>query len=127
MEGFCIVRTALMDTLWQQLQWIWIFLDGSYVLVHQHASGARCGEYRAIGKSHGGPPTKIHVAADAHGNPLCIEVTGGKAHDSQVAGQLIEQVDGENLIADKGYDSKEIRKKSSQQKYGSNNSEKIQQ
>lgn len=32
-------------------------------------------------------------------------------HDSQVAGQLIDQVDGENLIADKGYDSEEIREK----------------
>jgi transposase len=32
-------------------------------------------------------------------------------HDSQVAGKLIEQFDGENLLADKGYDSEEIREK----------------
>ena len=55
----------------------WIFIDGSYVRAHQHASGARRGEYCAIGTSRGGTTTKIHMAADAHGNPLCIEITGG--------------------------------------------------
>jgi transposase len=87
----------------------WIFIDGSYVRAHQHASGARSGELRAIGTSRGGPTTKIHMATDAHGNPLCIEITGGQVHDSQVAPLLIEQVEGESLIADKGYDSEEIR------------------
>ncbi len=86
-------------------------IDGSYVRAHQHASGARRGEYRAIGKSRGGPTTKIHMAADAHGNPLCFEVTGGQVHDSQVAGDLIDQFDGEHLLADKAYDSEEIREK----------------
>jgi transposase len=51
------------------------------------------------------------MAADAHGNPLCLEITGGQVHDSQVAPTLIDQVSGENLIADKGYDSEEIREK----------------
>lgn len=51
------------------------------------------------------------MATDAHGNPLSIEITGGQVHDSQVAATLIDQVQGENLIADKGYDSEEIRKK----------------
>jgi transposase len=90
----------------------WIFIDGSYVRVHQHGSGARRGEHRAIGTSRGGPTTKIHMATDAHGNPLCIEITGGQVHDSQVANILIDQVQGKNLIADKGYDSEEIREKS---------------
>ena len=89
----------------------WIFIDGSHIRVHQHASGSRRGEYRAIGKSSGGPTTKIHMASDAHGNPLCIEITGGQVHDSQVAPQLIDQVSGEVLIADKGYDSESIREK----------------
>jgi len=56
------------------------------------------------------------MAADAHGNPLCIEVSGGQVHDSQVAGQLIEQINGDNLIADKGYDSEEIRQKARDKK-----------
>lgn len=103
----------------------WVFIDGSYVRAHQHAHGARRGEYSAIGKSRGGPTTKIHLAADAHGNPLCIEITGGQVHDSQAAPILIESVDGENLIADKGYDSEEIREKARSKKNGSHHSKKI--
>tara|TARA_Y100000590_G_C15423262_1_gene902222 strand:+ start:286 stop:852 length:567 start_codon:yes stop_codon:yes gene_type:complete len=90
----------------------WIFGDGSYVRAHQHSSGARRGEYRAIGKSRGGATTKIHMAADAHGNPIDFEITGGEVHDSQVAEKLLEiaeKVEGENFIGDKGYDSKAIR------------------
>lgn len=48
----------------------WVFTDGSYVRAHQRASGAPHGEERAIGKSRGGATTKIHIAADAHGNPI---------------------------------------------------------
>jgi len=57
----------------------WVFADGSYFRAHQHASGARRGEERAIGISRGGPTTKIHIAADAHGNPIDFEITGGKS------------------------------------------------
>ena len=87
-----------------------VFADGSYVRAHQHASGARHGEERAIGKSRGGPTTKIHVAADAHGNPIDFEITGGEVHDAKAAPQIIDKVNGaENFIADKGYDSEVIR------------------
>ena len=87
----------------------WVFIDGSYVRAHQHASGARHGEERAIGKSRGGSTTKIHIAADAHGNPIDFEITGGEVHDSKVAGKLIKKVGkAKNFIADKGYDSDEI-------------------
>ena len=60
----------------------WALIDGSYVKAHQHASGARIGEERAIGISRGGYTTKIHFAADSHGNPIDFEVTGGEVHDS---------------------------------------------
>lgn len=88
----------------------WVFADGSYVRAHQHASGARIGEERAIGKSRGGPTTKIHMAADAHGNPIDFEITGGEVHDAKAAPQVISKVkSAENFIADKGYDSEDIR------------------
>lgn len=57
----------------------WVFTDGSYVRAHQHASGARHGEERAIGLSRGGPTTKIHMCADANGNPVDFEITGGSS------------------------------------------------
>ena len=88
----------------------WVFIDGSYIRAHQHASGARYGEDRAIGKSRGGATTKIHLAVDASGYPIDFEITGGEVHDSQVASQLIRLVSkAEYLIADKGYDSEDIR------------------
>ena len=90
----------------------WVFADGSYVRAHQHASGARRGEERAIGRSRGGLTTKIHICADAHGNPIDFEVTGGEVHDSKVASELIDILKGsEYFIADKGYDSEDIRDK----------------
>jgi transposase len=91
----------------------WIFVDGSYVRAHQHASGARLGNERAIGKSRGGATTKIHIAADANGNPIDFEITGGEVHDSQVADQLIDKCGqaGTSFVGDKGYDSEKIRQK----------------
>ena len=87
-----------------------VFIDGSYVRAHQHASGARRGETRAIGRSRGGPTTKIHLAIDTNGYPLDFEITGGETHDSQVAPQLIALVQTAHyLVADKGYDSEKIR------------------
>ena len=88
----------------------WVFTDGSYVRAHQHASGARRGEERAIGRSSGGATTKIHLAADAHGNPIDFEITGGEVHDAKAANKIIEKIGtAENFIADKGYDSDAIR------------------
>jgi hypothetical protein len=63
----------------------WVFIDGSYVRAHQHASGARKGAERAIGLSRGGPTTKIHIACDANGNPIDFEITGGEVHDVKAA------------------------------------------
>lgn len=91
----------------------WVFIDGSYVRAHQHASGARLGEERAIGRSRGGPTTKLHMAADANGNPIDFEITGGEVHDAKAADKVIEKVGvAESLIADKGYDSESIRDQS---------------
>lgn len=93
----------------------WVFADGSYVRAHQHASGARHGEERAIGKSRGGSTTKIHICADAHGNPIDFKITGGEVHDSKVAHQLMGLLkEAEYFIADKGYDSAAIRDQAKQ-------------
>ena len=90
----------------------WVFIDGSYIRCHQHASGARLGEDRAIGQSRGGATTKIHLSCDADGYPLNFKITGGDVHDSQVAGDLIEMIgQADYFIADKGYDSEPIRDK----------------
>ena len=87
-----------------------MFADGSYVRTHQHASGARRGQDRAIGRSRGGLTSKIHIAADSYGNPIDFEITGGEVHDSKVASKLIKKIaTADYFIADKGYDAQSIR------------------
>ena len=88
-----------------------IYADGSYVTAHQHASGARVGEERSIGRSRGGLTTKVHAAADACGNPIDFEITGGEVHDSKIAKKLIDMgcEESGNFVADKAYDSDDIR------------------
>ncbi|MCG6641108.1 IS5 family transposase [Acinetobacter baumannii] len=124
-EEFCPWKTAynrfnrwackgLWDNFFFKLRVVldqeWVFIDGSYIRAHQHASGARYGFERAIGQSRGGRTTKIHLATDANGLPIDFKITGGEVHDSQVAAQLICEVgQSDYLIADKGYDSEKIR------------------
>lgn len=88
----------------------WEFIDGSFVKAHQHSAGASVEENQAIGKSKGGNTTKIHMAVDGFGLPLEFELTAGEVHDCKVAPELIKKLPiSEYIIADKGYDSEEIR------------------
>jgi len=88
----------------------WIFIDGSIVKAHQHGTGAASRENEAIGKSKGGNTTKIHMATDANGFPIHFEITGGEVHDCKIAPEMIEKLpSAEHTIADKGYDSEEVR------------------
>ena len=51
------------------------------------------------------------MAADANGNPIDFEITGGEVHDAKAADKIIEKIgEAENFIADKGYDSNAIRR-----------------
>ena len=89
----------------------WIFIDGTYVKAHQHSNVANP-KKQAIGQSVGGNTSKIHLAVDAHGNPLEFIITDGSVHDVKVAPELIAKLDlSETSIvcADKGYDSEPLR------------------
>jgi transposase len=60
---------------------------------------------QAIGRSRGGLTTKIHAVVDALGNPVALSITPGQAADMTQAVPLIDEVEPEAIIADKGYDS----------------------
>jgi len=50
------------------------------------------------------------MAVDACGLPIEFDLTGGEVHDSKAAPELIEKLPvSEHMIADKGYDSEDIR------------------
>lgn len=88
----------------------WEFIDGSIVRAHQHSTGAIGQENQAIGKSRGGNTTKIHMAVDGYGLPIEFDLTGGEVHDCKAAPEFIEKLPtAEYTIADKGYDSEEVR------------------
>jgi transposase len=63
---------------------------------------------QALGRSRGGFSTKVHIAVDALGNALRFILTAGQCHDSPQAEALIEGYSTQALIAEKGYDSKEL-------------------
>lgn len=90
-------------------------MDSTINRAHQHASGAAKGEETAIGRSKGGLTTKVHVLADAHGNPLETIVTEGQAHDMREAHNLAKLSEAEIILGDKGYDSGDLRNQIIQQ------------
>ncbi len=47
--------------------------------------------------------TKLHLAVDAHGMPVRILITEGATADCTQASKLIEGIDADYLLADKGY------------------------
>lgn len=88
----------------------WVFLDGSYVLAHQHSHGAATPGDEAIRISRGGNTTKIHLAVDSYGLPVHFELSAGQASDISRAESLLDGTPvSEYVIADKGYDSQALR------------------
>ena len=82
---------------------------------HDQPSASACGRRKrgaqanAIGRSRGGPTTKVHLVVDALGLPVEFDVTVGQQHDSKCAPSLITKVDPKILLADKAYDVDAIR------------------
>jgi transposase len=84
-----------------------LLLDSTIIRAHQHAAGAEgsSAAAEALGRSRGGFSTKIHVACDGVGKPVKIILTPGQDHDVTQGPALIANVDADQVIADKGYDS----------------------
>jgi transposase len=77
-----------------------------------HQSPSACDRRTRRQSGHGGHKrglnSKIHLAVDAHGMPVRILITAGTTADCSQAAALIEGVDAQHLLADKGYDSDAI-------------------
>lgn len=63
-----------------------------------------------MGRSRGGLTTKIHTIADAQGRPVRFILTAGEAADIKSAPDLLAGLAPGGVIADKAYDSNELRK-----------------
>ena len=53
--------------------------------------------------------SKIHMAADAQGRPIRFILTAGQVHDATQAIDLMMDIPAGAVIADKAYDSNDIR------------------
>lgn len=66
---------------------------------------------QAIGRSRGGPTTKIHALTDACGRVAAFSLTRGNVADISAAPALLAATPApKRLIADKGYDANSLRK-----------------
>ena len=64
-----------------------------------------------MGRSRGGLSTKIHAASDALGNPIRLIGGPGQENDITRAHELIEGLEADATIADKGYDANHLHEK----------------
>ena len=63
-----------------------------------------------MGRSRGGPTTKIHALVDANGLPIRLKLTEGQAHDGRSAADMVDGIGaGQILLADRAYDSDGLR------------------
>ncbi|WP_334472667.1 IS5 family transposase [Arsenophonus sp. PmNCSU2021_1] len=100
------VWERIFNALAQDADNEYAMIDSTIVRAHQHSAGAKGGiDKQAIGRSRGGLSTKIHVTVDALGNPTGFHLTPGQAHDLEGADVLLEDTQGQTIIADKGYDA----------------------
>ena len=83
-------------------------VDASIVRVHQDAAGGKKTGSECIGRSRGGPSTKIHVVVDALGNPTKVALTEGQVHDVTQASEMLKDALSTAVLADKGYDSNAV-------------------
>jgi len=64
---------------------------------------------QALGRSRGGFSTKIHLIADAHGNPVDFPISPGQTHESRHAIGLLMGVETGWVLGDRAYDGTPIR------------------
>ena len=84
-----------------------VMIDATIIRAHACSSGyiKDSSEQLALGRSKGGFTTKIHAIVDALGNPLKFVLTAGQRNDITQGENLTFEIEGMQLIADKGYDS----------------------
>jgi transposase len=102
------VWKRVLDEIAAEIDGELAIIDASIVRAHQDAAGGKKTSRECIGRSRGGPSTKIHVLVDALGNPIKVQLTEGQVHDVTQAPQLLEGVTSTFVVADKGYDSNAI-------------------
>jgi transposase len=61
-----------------------------------------------IGRSRGGPSTKIHALVDALGNPVRLILSPGQTHEMKVAHELLAGIAQAYVVGDSAYSSQAL-------------------
>jgi transposase len=88
-----------------------VSMDGTVIRAHACAAGAAnsTAGNEALGNSKGGFSCKIHALCDALGMPIRFILTGGQEAECKQAIPLLENIKTSAVLADKGYDTNELR------------------
>ena len=87
-----------------------VFLDSTIVCTHLQSVGAAQKGPQAIGRSHPGLTTKIHVLVEGLGNLTQFVQLEGQVHDSSQAVTLLDDTNPQAILADKAFDPDELRR-----------------
>ncbi|MEI1253068.1 IS5 family transposase [Rhizobium aouanii] len=103
------VLDEMLAVLAREADLEWLMIDSTIVRAHQHAAGARKEkggpDAQGLGRSRGGLSTKIHAATEALGLPIRLIGTPGQRNDIALAHDLVEGIEADAMLADKGYDA----------------------
>ncbi|RMX06086.1 IS5 family transposase [Allofranklinella schreckenbergeri] len=87
----------------------YLMIDSSIVRAHAQAATGKGGQRNpALGRSRGGLSTKTHMAVDGQGRPVRFILTGGQRNDITQAPALLAGFKPKYVLADKGYDSRQL-------------------
>lgn len=88
----------------------YLMIDGTIVRAHQQvATGKGEPRIRRWGVPQGGLTTKLPMLADTFDRPLGFRITLGQASDIASASDLLEGQRSKAVLADKAYDSNDLR------------------
>lgn len=103
--------------------WAWLFkkiagrgfgrirsMDTTCIKVHAHGANPAGGQTaQAMGRTKGGLNTKLAMIVDALGRPIAMRLAPGNRHDLKACEGLWHQLRGGWLVADRAFDSDELR------------------
>ncbi len=98
---------ALLEKLIDEPDFEWLMIDASHIKVHPQRR-RRARRQRSHGPDKRGLNTKIHLAVDAHGNPVRVLITAVPRRIVRKLARLIEGMAADYLLADRGYDTNAI-------------------
>ncbi len=98
------VWERILEVLIDDPDYEWLMIDASHCKVHPHAAGAKGGN-QDMSRTKGGSNFTLPWIRLA---PVRVIVTEGTRADCKEAVHLIQGINAENLLADRGYDTSKI-------------------